>query len=111
VVVADVEVAVLRGPEEGFLPQRERHVVLLLGPVLGRAPAVARRLPLDLREVARPPHNVEPGPVPAQRVKVQQLASVPGPAVERQIALPGAVHQLGSLINSSMSLVRQEARA
>jgi hypothetical protein len=107
---AEVEVDVLRGPEEGFLPPRERHVVLLLGPALGRARAVAERLPLDLPEVARPPHNVEPGPVPAQRVKVQPLGSVPGPAVERQIALPGAVHQLGTLISSSMSLVRQAAR-
>jgi hypothetical protein len=47
--------------------------------------------------------------VAAHRVKVQALGSVSGPAAERQIALPAAVHQLGTLINSWMSLVRQAA--
>jgi hypothetical protein len=52
--------------------------------------------------------------VAAHRAKVQSLGSGRRPAEERQIALPAAVHPLGTLINSWMSLVRpvaQPARA
>jgi hypothetical protein len=83
VAAADVAAAGADVPAADFPPQPERHVLQL---------------------VARPPHNVETVPVAAHG------GSVPGRAPERQIELPGAVHQLRTSINSWMFLVRQAAR-
>ena len=103
-------------------PRRERHVHLIAARALGRrrrerrdprplgrAKAVAKRLPLDLQEVARPLHKVGPAPVAALSDKVPRLDSAQRPVAERRIALPGAAQPLVSLIISSTFLVPQPA--
>ena len=107
----EVAAEVLRGPVEGFRLREVHHVQLVavqaLGPPrparheplgqaralgrrrrerhdpppLGRAKVVAKQLPLDRQEVARPLHKVAPGPVGAPRVKVPRLDSARRPAV------------------------------
>jgi hypothetical protein len=108
-VEADVAVAAVLAAD--FPPQRERRIVLLLVPRLGRARVVAERLPPDRQPLARPPHNVARVPVAAHRAKLQALGSAPRRAAERQIALRPVVHQPGTSINFWMSRVRQAARA
>jgi hypothetical protein len=84
-------------------PRRDRHVPLAqaraLGrrrrerhdpPPLGRAKAVAKRLPLDLQEVARPLHRVGPAPGAALSDKVRLLHSAQRPLAGRRIAPPRA---------------------
>jgi hypothetical protein len=66
-----------RVPVEDSRPRRERHV-LLLGPALGRARAVAERRPLDLQEVAHQAHQVESVRVLARRVLARRV-QVPRP--------------------------------
>jgi hypothetical protein len=111
VEAADVEVAeeVPRVVVEDFPPRLAPHVQLVAARALGRrrrerrdplppgrAKAVAKRLPLDLQEVARPLHKVEPALVAALSDKVQQLHSARRPVAGRQIAPPRAAQPLVS---------------
>jgi hypothetical protein len=98
--VAEVEAAVdarvveeLRGPEEGFRPQPVPHVLQLPGPARGRAPAVARRLPLDRRDPVEQAHQVALGLVAAHRAEAPQLDSFPHEVVDRRTSLAGAVER------------------
>jgi hypothetical protein len=97
----DVAVEVPRVLVEDFRPQRERHGMLLLDLALGRAPAVAERLPLDLQEVAHQAHKVEPVRVLARRVQVRRPDSVREPVEEQREPLPGAQHPVNSIISST----------
>ncbi len=63
---------------------------------LGRAKAVAKRLPLDLQEVAHPLHRVGPAPVAALSDKVPLLHSARRPVAGRRIAPPRAARPLVS---------------
>jgi hypothetical protein len=62
---------------------------------LGRAKVVAKRLPLDLQEVARLLHRLGPAPVAALSDKVQLLHSARRPA-EPRIAPPRVARPLAS---------------
>jgi hypothetical protein len=68
--VADAQVAVEvpRVPVADFLPQRERHVLQLLGPALGRDQAVAKR-PVLVLEAVLPGNRLEPALAVARRLK------------------------------------------
>jgi hypothetical protein len=57
---------------------------------------VAKRLPLDLQEVARPLHKVGPAPVAALSDKVQRLHSARRPVAGRRIAPPRVARPLAS---------------
>jgi hypothetical protein len=86
-------VEVLRGLEEGFRHQRERHVLLLPGPALGRVPAVARWLPLDRRDPVEQAHQVALGQVAAHRAEALQRDSFPHEVVERRTSRAAAVER------------------
>jgi hypothetical protein len=79
----------LRGPEEGFRPQPVPHVLQLPGPARGRAPAVARRLPLDRRDPGEQPHLAALEQVAAHRAVALQRDSFPLEVVDRR-TLPAA---------------------
>lgn len=79
---------------EDFLLRRAAHIVPARA--LGRAKAAAHLLHLGLRQVAHPPPRAEPAPGAAHHVKVPELDSALGLAVEPPIALQEAVPRLGS---------------
>jgi len=82
-----------RVPVADFPLQRERHVLQLLGPALGRARAVAKRQVLVL-EAVRPRNKLEPALAVARRLKVRSPDSARGKAKERRMSLPGTAQHL-----------------